>query len=322
MSILPRPVVEGTPSSEPWEIPLWQVLEIHDRFSALGGLPGALGDGYLCFHNRLYRNVREAAISLGFTFSDRFAFPYRELPLFCLDDIWEQRCIPIIPNVPALRAVEAKAPTRMLFWEVATGIRRTPTFHEAVHCIARALVRRHAGKGTPQDGLERLILERLFEESCANAAEVVCVALGAGEMHDTFAKLNFYEVHHGVGPTLESLGLVDTIKLLVVSHLFSNFLYDRMPAAEIQRIARRLLPTHAIRALGKAALRDVFRGALTLAPSFRVRIAGVSLKYAGLNGSVFDLLDFEFEEEVYPGGRLHEALAAFAAVMETGSVSA
>lgn len=299
---------------------LHEVLEVHDAWLPARALPGVLGDGYLYANNPFFRDVRELAIGAGFAFSSAPPFPYAMLPLLCLEPIWESRCIPFVENVPALRSVEERAPRRMAFWEVAEfGLKKTATFHESVHCIARTILRQLPPDPSRRAPSRRAVLDALFEESCANASEPVCAALGSTSLHRLFAKLHFYDTHDGIGVALEKLGFGDTLRVLVAAYLYSNFLYESVPRKVVERTAQHLIGEEARRALGADALHALFHRAFTLSRDFRVRTTSVSMKLSGHDAPLPELLDFDFASELEPGRRIRTALDAFVWTVERGT---
>ncbi|HKO52632.1 MAG TPA: hypothetical protein VJV79_33220, partial [Polyangiaceae bacterium] len=173
-----------------------QVLADHDAFAHPRALDSVLGDGYLYRQNFLFRNVRDLALASGFRFSDSAPPPHAQRPLPCPETIWEQRLIPVLPNVPALRSVEERAPGALSFFEIADrGLETSAPFHDAVRCLARSVVR--AYRSEPQQPVatqKQRVLERSFEESCANAAEVLCASFADTEMQRVFAQLHLPHV--------------------------------------------------------------------------------------------------------------------------------
>lgn len=251
------------------------------------------------------------------SFRRRPPFPYAQLPLLCLERIWEHRLIPVVPNVPALLHVEARAPGRMAFWEVAErGLKKTALLHEAVHCIARTVVR---GPGRPRSrSRQQQILELLFEESCANAAEALCCALAVSDWHRLFAQMHFYDTPLGCSFALERLGFRYAFELQVIACLHSNFLRDDISSARIWAIARDLVPALELQLLGRAETVAFFRRAFCLNREFRAKIAAVSFKLAGFSRRFEGLLDFDFSGSIAAGQPLRRALSSIAAALQDG----
>ncbi|HYQ01837.1 MAG TPA: hypothetical protein VER96_24355 [Polyangiaceae bacterium] len=300
---------------------LKQVLAQHAAFAQHSALPTVLGDGYLYHYNFLYRHARDLALRLGFRFAETTAFPYHQLPLVCLEPIWEQRLIPVVPNVPALLHVEKRAPGRMDFWEVAErGLKRTALFHESIHCIARSVVR--GLSPTARRSRRARVLELLFEESCANAAEALCCALAVTDWQRTFAQMHFYDTPLGCSMALERLGFLYAFELQAVACLYSNFLRDDISRARIWAIARRMVPPPHLELLGRDETVQFFERAFCINREFRSKTTAVSFKLAGLPGSLESLLSFDFFAEIAEGSRMRRALTSIGVALRDGVAQA
>jgi hypothetical protein len=292
--------------------PLASALAVHERHGSRPAIPAVFGDGYLLAHNALYRNVRELVLRAGFRFSDSPPFPYFELKLLSLEDVMTSRCIPYVDNVSAARRAERLAPGRLSLEDLAqVGLEINTLLHESVHGI----VRRRLALTPPDDDVESLltaqqrrILDRLFEESCANAVECVYTSTAVDDVERLFVKLNSYQPPWSANEALEALGVGGTLRLLIVAYLISNFLFKKLPERVVWDVFGEFLDARTLKMLGRKGATALFKHAAGLNPRFRLVTTSIYLKFVGIDGAITDALDFEFLEEFGEGRRLRQVL--------------
>ena len=79
-------------------------------------LPENFGDGYLCEHNRIYRNIRKQGVSrgtAGLGGNSRW-FDYMVFPLVNFDELINSKEIPYIDNYSVLLRLSQKHPKMTL----------------------------------------------------------------------------------------------------------------------------------------------------------------------------------------------------------------
>ena len=276
------------------DAPLKEVLRLHRSFQPPHALRDSLGDGYFCVHNAIFRHVREAALEAGFSYTKRA--PFRDtLPLLQLDDFYRERVIPYRSNVRPIVLLERAHPALFDLDEAfAAGFVGNYVFHESVHCIVHALqapLRKKTRLG-PLD-----LVDRLTAESLANASEALA-NVGTPRELRALLRANMYvrleaKTRRSLEGTLDALGPQNTFRVLFVSHLFANFLYASMPARTIERELEDWLDVRCSPQQMRPVVR-LFRHALSsMNPLFRVHTTAVTLKKAGYEGTIWDLLDFD-----------------------------
>jgi hypothetical protein len=281
-------------------VSLSAALELDARFARTpNALPASFGDGFLCKHNFVYRNIRNAAVAAGFDYTTKPPFWYEVLPLLSLAEIYRTRLIPYHDTRRALQDLERAHPKLFTLGDLrSVDFRRNHVMHESVHCVVRSLLE---AAPAPEDGRARRrldILDRLIGESAANAAETLGNApCDADEHREMYAMNTFMPLRRPVRArllrVLDALGFERTSKIVFFGYLFSNFLYQSLPVRQIARDVAPYVELPGNARTRRAALL-LFRRGFELSIRFRVEATGAALKQAGYRGSVFGLLDFDF----------------------------
>lgn len=195
------------------------------------GLPEAWGDGYLMAHNRLYREVRQGALKLGYRFSSAPNETYAAFPLLQLEDVLQRRVFPYADNSSVFDALSTNGREALTWEDVDGNLRRNFVFHEASHGIVRDLMEKYGWRRSTGVGLEaqrNQVLRTLFEESCANTVELLGVLEVADPVHRAFYETNSYicmfQDRTHLVRAAESMGFRVLFKFMVFSYLQANFL--------------------------------------------------------------------------------------------------
>src|SRR5262245_33434155 len=114
---------------------LSELLAHHDRFSRYSSLPENLGDGFLCYFNPVYRNLREGFLALDGKFTDEDFCNYRTFKLAALPQILDANRVFVAENVSAFRAVETKRPGTFSHGDLNFRAHNY-LLHESAHCVA------------------------------------------------------------------------------------------------------------------------------------------------------------------------------------------
>lgn len=199
---------------------LANLLSHHHKYAKqTGALENVFGDGYLCAHNRIYREARERAIAVGFKFSADRNDAYRALPLAQLDNLLKAKTIPYIDNVTVLESLEARIPNQTVWDDIIDGFKGNHVFHESCHAYARSKIR----------GLDPA-LGYLLEESYANAQELLSILDAEDKSHRLFLELNSYvymledRVH--LIAAEKAMGLSALTRFMILSYLHANYLRE------------------------------------------------------------------------------------------------
>ncbi len=281
-------------------ISLSAALELDARFAETpNALPANFGDAFLCKHNFVYRNIRDAAIAQGFNYTTKPPFWYEILPLLSLREIYRTRLIPYRDTRRALRDLERAHPNLFTLGDLrSVDFRRNYVMHESVHGVVHSLLKQAPSQGDEGARLRFDILDRVIGESMANAAETLgnapCVA---DDHHELYVMNTFMPLRRPARArllrVLDALGFERTFKIVFFGYVFSNFLYQELPARQIVRELAPHVQLPADARMRRAALL-LFRRGFELSIRFRLEAMGATLKQAGYRGSVFELLDFDF----------------------------
>jgi len=162
-----------------WEklpLPVAWLCEL-DECEAVNALGDAFGDRYLYKHCPLFRQIRDIALELGYRYTrddTTLLRDYASLPLLTLQRILEERNIPYFDNGASVgRLVRSQPKLKLPGGIVVSLVRPNHVFHESAHCVAHAALQSLGAELTRAAGgeRERFVLQALFEESFANAAE-------------------------------------------------------------------------------------------------------------------------------------------------------
>lgn len=281
-------------------VSLSAALELDAGFAETpNALPASFGDAFLCKNNFIYRNIRIAAIARGFNYTTRPPFWYEVLPLLSLEEIYRTRLIPYRDTRRALQDLEHAYPNLFTLSDLrSVDFRRNYVMHESVHCIVHSMLKEAPSSEDERERLRFGILDRLIGEAMANAAETLGNApCDANEHHELYVMNTFMPLRRPARARLirvrDALGFEPTFKIVFFGYLFSNFLYQSLPA---KRLVRDLAPHVELPANARTrrAAFMLFRQGFELSVRFRLEATGAALRQAGYRGAVFELLDFDF----------------------------
>jgi len=176
--------------------------------------------------------------------------------------------------------------------------------HESMHCIADRVLPR--AKTT-----RALVLRVLLAESVATTVDAFGVAYVRDDIHRIFHNYNsFYALepaapfHTVLRRALRTHGAVACFKVLLFSHLYSNFLYKSVKRSELRRI-RELTGAHDDRHLFPLLASHVDR----VNRSFRIGAAEFYFHHVHrIRASIFSLVDFDFVQTIAGDAELISAM--------------
>lgn len=268
------------------------------------GLPKAWGDGYLMAHNRLYRGVRQGALRLGYQFSSAPNKAYAAFPLLQLEDILQKRVLPYADNSSVFDSLSTNSREALTWEDVDGNLRRNFVFHEASHGIARDLMEKHGWgrlKGTGIEVQRDQVLRALFEESCANAVELLGALEVSDPVHRAFYETNSYicmfQDRTHLARAAESIGFRVLFKFMVFSYLQANFLRTNFEDRDFLHMLAMSREGEwsgeekkTLRALGKIAFQLSLR--------FREQTTGFHLRLVGIQTPIGELFAFDFMSQL------------------------
>ncbi|MBL7545911.1 MAG: hypothetical protein JNL11_18985 [Bdellovibrionaceae bacterium] len=270
---------------------LSHLLKLHKKNSPLLSLPKNLGDGFLLQNNFLYRIIREKAQQLNYHYSSTVNEFYLALPLSQLEAVLNSKSIPYSDNVSVLETVQDVAT-----WDdITDNLKRNNIFHESCHAVARSLstpLFKNAS-AVPHSNVVRL----LVEESFANACELLGIVDAEDPAHRIFYEANsyifMYEDRFQLKKLLGLLGYPRTLKFLILSYLFSNFLHERITDNDFERILA-LIGLGQNQMIDLKVLRSTAKIAFELNPRFRWVTTTFYLKLNGLAYTASQLNEIDF----------------------------
>ncbi|MES3036481.1 MAG: hypothetical protein V4736_01120 [Bdellovibrionota bacterium] len=265
------------------------------------------GDGFLYTNNRIYKNVREAVIKNGYSFSSEQNSFYQALPFSQLERILANKVIPLNDNVTVLEQLTARLRDAIEWDDISDGLKKNYVFHESCHGVARAVAKDTLTSLKDMASIEsqRLrTLQILMEESFSNTCELLAVSEAQDPIHRIFYEQNSYtflfEDRTNLKNAMRDIGEKIVFKFMFLSYLHSNFLFQGLEEKQINAILKmigdgtdlKLDPKHL------KTLKALSRIAFTLDVRFRTVTTRFHLRLNGLQLTIEKLLDFNFLESI------------------------
>lgn len=279
---------------------LREILLAHDAPPPSQMLPNCIGDGYLLQNNLLYRGVREWFLALGFQYYLADSGGYTICPLAVLPALVRDGKVPYFENIPLLREIEANAPSAFRLGDIPQ-FRLNYLLHESAHCIAHRVIQKCRGPDSSADAIERdIALGALLGESFANACEAMGIIYAESEIHYSVYALNSYvvfkqELRQDMIYAVERLGFKAAFQALVLSFLFSNFLFEELTPRGADLILSLCAPgTKRAKRSEIEKLHRFIQLGFRLKEKFRVGTARFYFRTLGIETELFQLLDFKF----------------------------
>ncbi|HEX4924053.1 MAG TPA: hypothetical protein VFV50_08205, partial [Bdellovibrionales bacterium] len=147
-----------------------ELIKAHESKAGETPLNDVFGDGYLYAENRVYRNIRDKAVALGFEYTADDFCDYNVCSLAALPEILNARKIPFLKNAGVFRKMSAKGLGNAAVSELP-NIRPNYLLHESAHGIAHATYPWPAGESSA--GERERVLSIMLAEAYANAVERV-----------------------------------------------------------------------------------------------------------------------------------------------------
>jgi hypothetical protein len=280
-------------------VKLSRLLEQHLQFSK-AGLSGCLGDGYLVSNNRIYRNVREAALNAGYKFTSEKNDAYETFPLLHLETLLTKKQIPYSKNAAAFESLSPVAREAMTWEDIEGNLKKNFVFHEACHGLARSLALKHMGpneKGSSLQAHRAFALRMLLEESCANTCEFIGVIDATDQVHRIFYEIGSYVCEFESRTYLKNafmeIGASTVTKFMVLSYLQANHLRTSIDEKSFKRMVE-LTGTKSLTAQQSKTLRALGKVAFNLSERFRIQTTAFHLRLNGIATKSTELFDFDF----------------------------
>ena len=279
---------------------LADVLRAHRAYSRRTELGSALGDGYLYARNGTFRAIRDAVVTLGYSFTCDDFCHYKTFHLISLPAILSKKRIPYFDTASPLREIERRCPG-----EFSTGMPLRPqsnfVMHESCHAIAHASLPRAKTQN-------EVVLRAHMAESLANTMDLFAGLHIDGEVHRFLFNMNSYHPVEAKGGSMPILRAAVTatsprtaMTVLYMSYLFSNFLVKEVDEAAFDYMAELVWGEGKHRSFNPKAKRALVRlfalGVNNLPPVFRTETAELYFRLTHrLRTSIYELTDFDFLE--------------------------
>jgi hypothetical protein len=262
-------------------------------------LAEVLGDAYLYKKNLVYKNIRDAVIAAGYSFSFTPPFDYTTFPLMSLNKILNSKIIPVVDNVQSLRLIESENPSifRLKDFEVLFPMGNY-LLHESSHCLAHSILAPLSHTASKAKTEKFKLMTVMIGEAFANATERTSLAYMDSSKFDMWmVRLNSYMSYKTKKFNFlkDTLGLDVTVKLCFALYLFSNFLHRKIDSVRRQQIfdfAGVGLKVTKSKSF-KLAVKDLESEIFGLNPTFRLYTTEVYLKSLGFNKSLNSLFSFD-----------------------------
>lgn len=273
---------------------LARLIELHRQNLSSQDLADNFGDGFLVRNNRIYGQIRTAALKAGYRLSSELNADYLALPFAQLEKILASKTIPYANNVTVIEKLAAQLKDNVVWDDISDGLRKNFVFHEGCHAVAREF----AGFDQAQDSQSKAF-RILMEESFANTCEFLAVADAEDAAHRIFFEANSYtalfEDRKNIVNAIRNSGFSAVFKIMWLAYLHSNYLHDYLDEKQWNRCLV-IAGIESLPAPQLKALKTLSKTAFTLDPRFRLVTTGFHLKLNGISMAPQELLQFKILE--------------------------
>lgn len=264
------------------------LLSQHSVNSGPGDIRGNMGDSYLLNSNKIYRQIRQKILDLGYSFSDDPNSDYLALPMAQLESVLKSKKIPYVNNVRPLIKLNEQTRSTLDWDHVVDNIKPNYILHESCHAIARHY-------SFSSNDLQTRALLTLIEESFANTCEFLAMADAQDPTHLLFLEINSYftvfEDRTHLKKAIDKYGLIPIFKFMLLSYLHSNFLNDEMDDYTFKKV---LELSHFSNNPEAKILKSLGENAFLLNPRFRYTTTEMYLRLQGISTPVTEVLNFDY----------------------------
>lgn len=293
-----------------------EIIRIHNNTKTPGSVKQCLGDGYLLEHNPVYKTIRAWARASGLRFRPNPPEQIFAFPTLSLTEYKRRRAILVSDNIAHFRGLSRSLRARFGFREVHSSYAlQNRLLHESSHCLAHE-TGLNLKRSEPRDERERAF-NLLFEESIANATELLAFSYANTDLHFEFLLMNTYlamerKAVEKLIALRERLSAIPLFRLLVLLSLKTQFLEDTVPDSQLLKIAR---------LFGAASKKDLpaLRSLLEIVKMhdvFKIKTARVYFLAQGFEEHFFHYLDFDYVGAFSKSARAKTILTRFERAFE------
>jgi hypothetical protein len=303
------------------------LVNAHKEFEGLTSLKDRLGDGFTYHRNPIYKNVRDAVIKLGYSFTPEDFCDYNTLRFKSLPLVYKHKKIPYTALFPAIERVEIEKPG--CFY--AAEIPLIPDFyllHEQCHCIMNFIMTERFPPKASDDIQRQIIIPVVIGEAAAGATECMSNIYVKDEI-DLFLQAHHSAFNFGVdtkpryvqSAVLETLGFKKTWQIMFFAQLCHNFLHTKVDQKVFSRILSFVEPERTFTELQLLNILEWFQIGLTSNPIFLMKVGHFYYKYwYGIDEQMDVLLGFDFMRFFEEDPSLRAALDSYTECIESGRV--
>lgn len=284
------------------------LVKLHKQFQNTAlSLKENCGDGYLCAHNKIYRNIRKTALDFGVKYcvgGSTQWLDYVVFPLVSFEAILEKNEVPYIDNFNVLRRLALRHPNIVLPEKfIRDSFKRNYVLHESCHCIAHKYFGNKTRIGdadfSKKFSPEFLkTVNSLLSEAFANSIERVSESFADSSAHIFLHVINSYvpfdpKTHDLMIKAREEIGEKTYFGMVFVAYFFNNLLGYTHSAESVQKIIERFTSPQLQKNKEKYdLLADALFRCCRLNPRFRDETSTVFFSSLGLDKE-YDSLTYE-----------------------------
>lgn len=229
------------------------------------------------------------------------------MPLGQLEMFLSSKKIFYFDNVKVLKGVELKAPKLIAWDSLAVHLKRNMIFHESCHFLAR-----HEFEKNQKLKSKIPVLQIIFEESFANSCELLAIKDVDDQLHKFFFEFNSYiyvpEVRNLIHDLTDLIGFETVFRWVMISYIYSNFLYDSIPEKDLSRILKIIGLDQKVHASLLKQLKALSKITFLLNPEFKTATTAFYLTYHGYSNGLNDLTSLDFISEIENSSSYKETL--------------
>lgn len=278
------------------QLTVFEILKLHDSVQNSSILTKSIGDGFLYQQNKLYRNIRNEFLKLGYSFTTEDFCHYTTMPFLSLSEILKHKKVPYFDNATPVKLIEQLHPLKFRCEEIIKP-KTNHTLHESSHCIAEEFLETTPFKVGYLSAEQNITLKMIMAESFANTVESVCNYWNLTAEQRLFYEMNSYVVHYtkissALKESIELIGLKNSFALVYISYLCSNCLLNEIPQSQMNKLITAYFePSIAQLILNNKFCTRLFNHAFELSMDFRLQTTGFYCQMAGLKADIFKLVD-------------------------------
>lgn len=300
---------------------LADALRLHRKHVHSTSLSTLLCDGYHYSTNRIYRNIRDAVLATGGSFTDTDYCHYRTFQGASLQAILKARRIIYFDNVTRLTEVERARPKRFNIGEI--DFYHSNVLHESSHLLADLTLSEALFKRLKHKDRDQLCALRIVAaEAIASTHDL----LGAYETKSYEAGAIYFsavtwkaEKQISFNHAVKAVGFAGAYKCVFFGFLYAYMLYRRLDSRDIRRVLRMLFPDRELTVSEQRFMTTLLKWGNDRFIANEIQISNFYFRLVlKRDRNIFDLLGFDFARVFEAHPQLISRLDGLAEIAETG----